>query len=411
MAIPGFPTVVDDTGGGQDGTVLDAALFDSIETAIEGQTLSGTNPLVTPANTTDEVVTARGSMPSLDDRLDVVLNDDGTLKSQASLVTAAQAKSLAGINLVPNDCFICWSYGDTNPPDFVTLSGAGAAVQRCGTGLADTQTVGYGDFCARLTYGAALARLSIDLIPTVDFVRATGLRGRKVSFGCRVKSNIANHARIVIDDGVSSTASTYHTGAGGIEWLSVVHTMSGSASKLTIHMEVPSAGAAYFGALTSLLSDLAPADWIPCLMEKENMYVFLPGAQTVGTYKTLRASPGVGIVTDVQLRAITGPVGSALKVDVLSWDGVSVFATMFATLPQIADGFNSAGQEPDGIYARRCLRGFWVVGAPTVPLARSYFRVDITQVGSGTAGSDLTIEIHVRKFIRAFEQLLSYNAI
>jgi hypothetical protein len=411
MALPGFPTVVDDTGGGQDGTVLDAAFFGQIESAIEGQAVSPTNPTVTPADTTDEVVEARGAMPSLDDRLDVVLNEDGTLKSQAALVTANEARSLAGINLVPNDCMICWSYGDALAPDFYALSGAGALVQRCGIGLADTQTMGYGAFCARLTYGAALARLSQDLIPAVDFVRATGLRGRKVSFGCRVKSSVANQARIVIDDGVSTSQSAYHTGGGAVEWLSVVHTMSGSASKLTIHMEVATAGSCYFGALTSLLSDLAPADWIPCLQEKENMYVFLPGIQTVGTFKTLRASPGVGIVTDVQLRAITGPVGSALKVDVKVWDGVSLFVSMFTTPVAIADGFNSAGMVPDAGYHQRCLRGFWVVGAPTVPLARSYFSVDVTQVGSGTPGSDLTVEVHVRKFLRAFEQILSYNAV
>jgi hypothetical protein len=146
-------------------------------------------------------------------------------------------------------------------------------------------------------------------------------------------------------------------------------------------------------------------------MEKESISAFFPGAQTVGTNKIIRPSPGVGIVTNIQLRALTGPVGAALIVDVNAWDGVSAFVSMCTTKPTIADGFNAGGVVPDAAYRERCLRGFWVVGAPTVPLSRSYLSVDIDQVGSGTAGSDLSIDIHVRKYQRAFEQLLSYNAI
>jgi hypothetical protein len=411
MALVGWPAVVDDAGAGQDGTVWNAALNAAQKAAIENDVSSSTNPTVRAKDIIDEVVEARGTMLSLDDRLDVSLNEDGTPKPNPLVVTVAQGGSLAGTNFIPNDCFLVWSLGDALAPDFTVLSGAGAAVARCGNGLGDATTVGYGDFCARLTYGAALARLTWSCIPAADFGRATGLRGRRVSAGVRVRSSTAGIARITISDGILSTSSAFHSGGGGSEWLSVVHLMSGAATELSVHCELLGAGTGYFGAATGLVSDLPPNDWFPCLMETEVINLFLPGVQTTGVNKIIRPSPGVGIVTNIQLRALTAPVGAALIVDVNSWDGVSAFVSMCTTKPTIADGFNSAGVVPDAAYRERCLRGFWVVGAPTVPLSRSYLSVDIDQVGSGTPGSDLAIDIYVRKYLRVFEQILSYNAI
>ena len=72
--LSGWPTLADDTGAGQDGTVLAKARFDEIKASVEDQVHSSTNPTIKPNATIDEVVTARGSMGSLDARLDVALN-------------------------------------------------------------------------------------------------------------------------------------------------------------------------------------------------------------------------------------------------------------------------------------------------------------------------------------------------
>jgi hypothetical protein len=407
MALPGFPTHLDDTGGGQDGSVCDSAFFDAIEAAIELQVLSAVNPTVTASDVIDEVVDARGSLGTLDQRLDVALNEDGTLKTQASLVTQAQARSVLGTkNIVPNDLFLIWSQGDAAAPDYTTLTGAGAQVARVGTGLGDTQNLGYGDFAAKVTYGAALARLTFTLLSAGDFARATSLRGRKVSFGVKVKTSIANHARIVVDDGVATTASTYHTGDATIQWLTVTHTLSNSASNLSFHLEVAAPGAAYFGAVTGILSDLAPADWIPCAMSRGSFHFNIAGGVTTGVNKGVVRPGAPGIVTDIQARVETAPTVASMIIDVNTYDGAANTSMLTTKLVILAGAFHG-GVAPDGTYARRCLHGSF--GA-VAPVGGDILAFDVDQVGSGVAGSDLIIEIRFRQYERALEELLAFNA-
>src|SRR5574341_691175 len=112
MGLSNWPTLVDDDGSLTLGTEIDKAVFDAIKASIEADMYSSTNPTVTAENAIDEVVAARGSKASLDARLDVALNEDGTLKSQASLVTAASAQELPQTNMVVNDVFLIWAAGD-----------------------------------------------------------------------------------------------------------------------------------------------------------------------------------------------------------------------------------------------------------------------------------------------------------
>jgi hypothetical protein len=408
MALAGWPTIVDDTGGGQDGTVLDAALFAAMEAAIEAQTGSVTNPTVTPADTTDEVVQARGSLPTLDGRLDVSLNNDGTLKTQANLITSAQAQTLLGAkNLIPNDLLLLWSQGDAAAPDYTVVSGAGAAVARVGVGLADTQQMGYGDFAAKLTFGSAAARLTWTLLNATEFTRALALRGRKVSFGALVKTSIANHASIVVDDGISTTASDFHTGGGTVEWLTVTHTISASATKLNVYFKVSAAGSAYVGAMTGVLADLAPAAWIPCAMIRDVFRYSIAGGVTTGVNKGVARPGGPAIITDVQLRVETAPVGANMIIDVNTYDGAAA-TSMFTTKPTILAGGFHGGAAPDGTYARRCLHGSFGAGAPVGGDILTY---DVDQVGSATAGSDLIVEIRFRQYVRELSQLLQFDSV
>ncbi len=408
MALPGYPIVVDDTGGGQDGTVLDAALFAAIEASVEAQVVSVLNPTVVPSATTDEVVKARGSAFDLDARLDVSLNNDGTLKTQASLITVAQAATVVGTgNLVPNDLLLLWSQGDAAAPDHTVLTGAGAAVARTGTGLVDTQKMGYGDFAAKVTYGAAPSRLTWSILNTTEFVRAALLKGRKVSFGALVKTTIASHASIVVDDGITTTASAFHTGGGAVEWLTVTHTISASATKLAVYFLVSAPGSAYVGAMTGVLSDIAPAAWIPCSMVRGVYHFSIAGVLTTGLSKGVTRPGGPAIVTDIQARVETAPVGADLIIDINTYDGAAV-TTMTTTKLVIIAGSFHGGVVPDGAYARRCVHGSFGAGAAVGGDILTY---DIDQVGSGVAGSDLIIEVRYRQYVRPFSQLLQFDSV
>ena len=87
MALTGWPASTDDAGSGQTGTILNEAFFDAMEAALQAYIVSGANPTITPEDIIDEVVTARGSKVSLDARLDIALNEDGTLKPVAGAIT------------------------------------------------------------------------------------------------------------------------------------------------------------------------------------------------------------------------------------------------------------------------------------------------------------------------------------
>lgn len=83
----------------------------------------------------------------------------------------------------------------------------------------------------------------------------------------------------------------------------------------------------------------------------------------------------------VALYAKTPPVGSALTVDIKrSTDGGSTYTTIFSTLPTIAAAAHVGGSA--------------AVFSVTSVSAGDVFRVDVTGVGSGTAGSSLTVQLN-----------------
>src|SRR5574341_23693 len=385
---------------------------DAARDAVEALIHSLTNPTISPASIIDEVKAARGSLGTLDGRLDVSLNEDGTLKSQASLVTQSQARTIPGtINCVPNSDFLLWSMGDAAAPDYFTLTGAGAAIARTGTGLGDTQRGKYGLYAAKITYGSAAARLSNNLIPSGDFAAQDGIKSRKVSAACWGKTSIVNHASIVIDDGVTQTrggsagSGGYHSGGGTLEWLYCTHTVSTSGTKLTVYVEVASAGAAYFADIMVVVSDIPPADFSPCPMVKRTYQFHIAGNVATGSDQGRFLPEVSGIIQEVALLIKTAPPGQALIVDVNTWDGAA-YTTAFTTKPQLSAGSTIGGSTPDATYARRCFNPFYSGASLS---AGQIINFDVDQVGSGVAGADLDIFVRIKQYIRPLEAMLIYN--
>lgn len=269
MALSNWPAITDDDGSLIVGTPINKALFDAIRASIEDDVFSATYPTVTGEDIIDEVVAARGSKASLDERLDVALNEDGSLKTAASLVTSTQAASLQGnVFLGTNIDMLFWNDGASSAPTGFTLSGTGASVAKCGTALADTTTTGTGDYCAKLTYGSAEAKLTQAILLASDVV-ITDVRGKTISFAMKVKASVASQASVVIDDGVGTTRcgeggnGTYHSGNGTTQLIYGTHTISPSATKLEIYCSVASAGSAYFGGFRAMFSQVALTGWTP----------------------------------------------------------------------------------------------------------------------------------------------------
>lgn len=308
MTLVTRPAMTDDDGTFTTGTEVDEALIDLLLDEVDDQVHSATNTTIKPKAIVDEVVTARGSEATLDARLSVSLEDDGTLKTQASLVTVAQVQSALGSrNIALNGDLDVWTAGDTSAPDSFTLAGAAATIVKTGIGEADTTHFGTGSgFAAKITRAGTNWTLTQDVIAAADFAKHTNVESQKVSAAIKGKTGIASYLRLVIDDGVTTTASDYHTGGDTEEHLDVTHTISNSATELSVYVEgTASDGDAYVGGLMVVFSDLAPSDWsaLSAVNDASSTQRGLVsiGTQTIAGAKTLSslltASAGLALPT------------------------------------------------------------------------------------------------------------------
>lgn len=93
-------------------------------------------------------------------------------------------------------------------------------------------------------YSAAITRAGTDctLTQTVDLretgVAADGIKGRTVVGVGVIWSAVASQVRVQVSDGVTTSNSSYHTGGSSWEELTVSHTMSTSATTLTVAVSV-----------------------------------------------------------------------------------------------------------------------------------------------------------------------------
>lgn len=110
-------------------------------------------------------------------------------------------------------------------------------------------------------------------------------------------------------------------------------------------------------------------------------YTFsVTGAVTVATGKSRIYLEGSYTIETVRAAVNTAPTGAALIVDV-NKNGTTIYTTQTAR-PQIAVGANSAtGNSP----------------AVTTFAAGDYITVDVDQIGSTVAGSDLAVTIRLRR--------------
>ena len=110
-------------------------------------------------------------------------------------------------------------------------------------------------------------------------------------------------------------------------------------------------------------------------------YTFaVTGAVTVGTGKSRIYLEDEYVIETVRAAVDTAPTGAALVVDV-NKNGTTIY-TSETKRPSIAAGTNTdLGDTPD----------------VTTLAAGDYLTVDVDQVGSTAAGSDLTVTVRVRR--------------
>ena len=400
-----WPDYTDDTGDKVSGTVLDAAFLDEMKAAILEEIRSTDNPSEVLADLIDEIVDARGNKTSVDARLDVEHNENGTHKTLSDYATAVQLQAAAPTNWVMNDAFRLWAAGQSAVATGWTMNGSGAVGSAYATGY-------IGDFAHNLQRNGTDCNIAQYLMGTTSYAKAGGgFSSRQFGFGAWVYSAVASQARIRFYDGVTSTSTDYHTGGSGWEWLSSVHTVNSGATRLQIVCEVKGAdGTCRFDGVTAFPSAVAPSNWVPCPCALRTLHFNIPGTIVAGTRKFSYRHSRPFYVQDVILTCNAAPTGAAILVDVNHFDGAT-FQSLFqaGSRPTIAIGATGgASAVPDATYADR-YRSFMGTVATTSSYTDRLLTIDLDQIGSGTAGSDLGIAVRVLEFARPQEALLEYN--
>jgi len=355
---PSIADLVDDTGTGQDGTVVDKAVFEAIATAID-DALIAPGETQTPGETTTEVIEARGTLASLDDRLSGVINPDGVFigVDQSAALIAEQVPR----NLVGNDDFLIWSAGDTSAPDGWVLSGTGTyAIQRCGYALADSTQVGT-IYCVRLTT-TATAVLKSEVIKNVGAV-VPSLRGRDIFAGMRVKANAASQARIRIVCGSNTIASAYVSVLNTEQFISVTGNLSaaiGLYDSLEVWIDVSAPGIIYASGITVGLGGVAPTDWIPCIKEFGERTLVLVGGGTL--YARMYATfgrPTMILSLLAHSSSSSWVLASALRIGVYKENNATSVEMLTTKLGANKGGSGRCYEEkvPDADYRYRCFSG------------------------------------------------------
>lgn len=111
----------------------------------------------------------------------------------------------------------------------------------------------------------------------------------------------------------------------------------------------------------------------------ETIRLTVAGAAATGANKAFAVCGVSCTIVDARIVALTGPIGSALTVDI-NKDGTTIFTTQ-ANRPSIADGQTASPQAVPDVVSL-------AVG--------SVITVDIDAIGSGTAGSNLAIVIRAK---------------
>jgi hypothetical protein len=399
-----WPSVTDNDGSDPTtGTTWDAAFDQLMQDAIDDQCHSTNNPTIKPKDTTDEVVTSRGSEASLTARLDVHCNAAGVLSVPATVSLSTDLGAAIGQdNLLVNETFLITPGGMTVAPSGWTLSGATIVIT--GDGEVDTRAK-LGKYAAKLTRVAGSDNLKQQIVDSGvygDFNDA--LDGLVMGFGCWVWCDTANLANIELDDGDSQSAATdFHTGGSTWEWLSGTHTIGADSTLLSFAMTMANlAGDAYFAAPTAIFSPVAPSGWKPTPKRYGEVHWVWRGAVPTGDNQRRAAFSRPALIKDFQAYASTTPgVGNTLTIDAEVYDGAT-WQSMFSAPLDILDGDVNAGSvQPDGTYAYRCLAP--LLGAT---LDDNIMRLNIDTVDST---ADLNIIMRVMQYDKVLEDFMAYD--
>lgn len=162
-------------------------------------------------------------------------------------MSASKAMKISPENLLGDWGYVeDWSNGNTSAPGDWAMVGTAGSVAR------ETSSIKFGLYSMKITAGATgtyAAELSLS-----NYGDYAGLT---ITFGMWVLCSSASKARIYIDDGVTPVYSSYHTGDGTWQFLTVTIQVSSSNTKLTFGAQMTNNGiVGYFDGGTAVQGEL-----------------------------------------------------------------------------------------------------------------------------------------------------------
>ena len=171
--------------------------------------------------------TYRTIVPTRDDQRDYALADLTWLRN-ARDVDGVQWRACP--NLIQNADFEQWHSGTTSAPDGWTLAGAAGTIAR------STTFASYGSYTAQVTRAGTDVTLTQIVPYQVSKQMIDDLAVVAIKVRCR--ATVASRVRVGINDGTTTTYSSYHSGDSEPEDLTASVTLTAAASRVQIVLSV-----------------------------------------------------------------------------------------------------------------------------------------------------------------------------
>jgi len=116
--------------------------------------------------------------------------------------------------------------------DFSQWDGTECTGWTLSTGATQSSDLAVGDYSLQIEYDGAPTRTARQSIP-LNFVRWTTsqLGDRTLSVGVLVAASSASTTRVIFNDGIDESTSSYHSGSGRLEWLTFQHVVNQNATQ------------------------------------------------------------------------------------------------------------------------------------------------------------------------------------
>jgi hypothetical protein len=193
---------------------------------------------------------------------------DGTIATadlaNASVTNAKLGTDTARLNLLVNGGMEIWQRG--NGPfttigawtaDRWVLAPGGASTMSASRDTANVDASS--QYCLALTYTHSAE--SSFYQPT-DPLLAYQLRGKSVTFSARVRCSVANAVRLALNDGVSNTLGSFHSGGGAYETLTLTKTFATTGATGSAQFDLMASCTAYVDNAMLVVGSVA-ADYAP----------------------------------------------------------------------------------------------------------------------------------------------------